>query len=342
MDNKESILFAKLDEFIKKYYIKRIVKGILLSFLIIIFYTFSVSFIEYLSFLSITLRTIIFYFTLILYFGIILYYIVIPILQLFKIGKTIDHKHAAEIISNHFPHLQDKLKNTLELIDLQNTNHKELIIASINQRVELFKPLLFVSAINISKSKFYARILAILLILLLPIFIFVPQIVTEGTQRIISHNIYFEPPMPFTITVLNKNMNIEKGSDAVIKIKITGKYIPLNPEINIGNNSFFLEKETKNIYTYTIKSLNNSIHFYITADEFRTKKYEINVLPLPQLNSFTIQGKVPEYTGEKDIFQKDIGDITVPEGTVLTFNINASEAQKIYIKTCLLYTSRRG
>jgi len=326
-----NILFSKLDEFIAKYYKNQVIKGVILSFLIFILYFISISLLEYFSYFSIFVRSIIFYFSIILLLCTVFYYLLIPFLHLNRIGKIINYKDAARIISKHFPEIQDKLNNTLELIDLSSQDVNSLIVASINQRIALLKPVSFALAINVSANKKYFKILASILVVLLPVFVFYPTIFTEGAVRIIKHNTYYEPKMPFNFQLLNKSLSIEKGSDFTFELQISGDYLPTSAEVNIGTTSYFMQKIAPSKYSFTLKGINNSIDFFFIADEYKSKQFSLSVLPIPQILNFNLVADVPDYTGEKDFLLKNIGDISVPEGSKLHWDISAVDAESIQI-----------
>jgi len=345
METSSNILFSKLDEFIGKYYKNKIIKGILLSVLLFILYFISLSVLEYFSYFSIPVRRFLFYFSIVLILSVFSFYIIIPLLHLFKIGKILNYNKAAEIISKHFPEIQDKLRNTLELIDLSQTEVNSLVVASINQRISTLKPLPFVLAINVKENYKYVKILAFLFVLLIPAFMFYPSLFTEGATRIIKHETFYEPKMPFSFELINSNLNIEKGTDFTFTLKITGEYVPSNAEISIGTTNYFMQKIAPSKYTFTLKGINNSLDFYFIADEYKSKTYSLTVLPSPQILSFDLSADVPEYTGEKSFSLKNIGDISVPEGTKLHWNIEAIEANTIFLKyndSSLLQFSSQG
>jgi len=332
MDTTTNILFSKLDEFIGKYYKNKIIKGILLSILIVLFYLISVSVLEYYSYFSIPIRRFLFYLSIILILNVVTYYVFIPILQLFKIGKVLNYNNVADIISKYFPEIQDKLKNTLELINLSQIEVNSLVIASINQRISALKPISFTLAINVRANYKYFKILGILIVILIPLMMVYPTLFTEGATRIIKHETYFEPKMPFSFELISTNLNIEKGTDYIFLLKITGDYIPANAEINIGTTNYFMQKIAASKYTFTLKGINNSLEFYFIADEYKSKTFTLNVLPSPQILSFSLTANIPEYTGEKSFNIKNVGDISVPEGTKLHWNIDAIESNKMFLK----------
>jgi hypothetical protein len=162
MNNNYNILISKLDEFIRRFYKNLIIKGSLLSAIIVVTAFITLVLFEYIGEFSILVRTILFYFFITLFVLVATKFILLPILSFFKIGSQISHKQASDIISNHFPVVKDKLINILELVDntTENVASKELIIASVNQKIDLLKPISFKSAINIRQNLKYLKYLA--------------------------------------------------------------------------------------------------------------------------------------------------------------------------------------
>ena len=83
-------------------------------------------------------------------------YILIPLFKLFNIGKTISHEQASKIIGTHFPDVDDRLLNTLQLRnDYNSGSQSELLSATIEQRANDLSVVPFSNAVSISQNKKY-------------------------------------------------------------------------------------------------------------------------------------------------------------------------------------------
>jgi hypothetical protein len=218
----------KLDAFIKKYYVSKILKGIILSFSVYIAWYLIIVVAEYFGRFSSPFRTVLFLITSLAFLIVFIRMILIPVLNLFKIGKTLDYKKASRIIGNHFPDVADKLQNTLELKELSDTDYafRDVLIASINQRTEKLSPIPFVSAINLRKNFRYFRYLLPISLVALILFIVWPNIITEATERIINFDKQYIPPAPFVFEIINDTMQVKKGKDFTLKVSAKGQYSP--------------------------------------------------------------------------------------------------------------------
>ena len=150
--NNTNQLFEKLNEFIKKYYQNQLIKGgiYVVSILVIFFLLFTI--IEHFSSFGVGGRTFLFWAYILLNLIVFGKLLAIPLMNLFKIGKALNYKDAAVIIGKHFPEIDDKLLNVLELSEISNIDNM-LITASINQKITALSPISFKSAINFSLNK---------------------------------------------------------------------------------------------------------------------------------------------------------------------------------------------
>ena len=79
--------------------------------------------------------------------------VILPGLRLLKIRDSLSREDAARIIGRHFPEIQDKLLNLLQLNAKANN---ELALASISQKTNTLKPISFTGAIDFRKIKRYS------------------------------------------------------------------------------------------------------------------------------------------------------------------------------------------
>ncbi len=324
MENNYQILIKKLDGFIKKYYINKIIKGILFALIVYLFWYLIIVLAEHLGHFGKTFRTVLFIITGIMFVAILFRMILLPILNLFKIGKVIDHQQASKILGTHFPEIDDKLQNTLELKELaeSDSNSRDIILASINQRTQKLSPLPFLSAINLKHNLKYLRFLTPLILLVFMLFIVWPSMFSEATERIINFNTHYETPAPFEFTVLNDSLVVKKGSDFLLEVKATGSYSPDQVIINYGGSDYYMEKKSTGVFQYNFKGLNNDITFDLHAAEVVSSEYEISVLPAPIIIDFEIFVDAPAYTGVEDKKILNSGDLNIPAGSVVSWKFN--------------------
>ncbi len=331
-NNKQNILYSKLDKFIKKYYKNLLIRGLLIALFIYLSYYLTIILLEYFNNFSIKTRTIIFYFSLTLFITTSIYFIIIPLFKLFKIGKRINYRQASEIIAKHFSNVKDKLINTLELENEKQSPlySNELILASIDKRINELKPVPFTKAINLKSNYKYLKLLIPVFFIFVFIYFYSPNVINNSTKHIINYNTYFKPKMPFDFILQNKNLKVKRGNDFTVKLKIKGNVLPEKVFISYAGNEFLMQKKENSLFEYTFKNINNSIDFLFTANNFNSDNYKLQVLEAPVILDFTLTADVPAYTGEKNIEVKNNGNITVPAGSHLKWKFFTSATDSLF------------
>jgi hypothetical protein len=314
--SEQNILILKLDEFIRKYYKNQLIKGLLYtSGLLVAAFLFLVV-AEYFAEFGTTTRTILFYSFLIASGFVLFKYIAIPVLKLNKLGSVISYDEAANIVGTHFNNINDKLLNTLQL--QRNSGSilsPDLLTASINQKMEELKPIPFTSAIDIGENKKYLKFALPPIALMLIVLAIKPSIITDGTERMVFHQTYFEKAAPFQFAIDNNNLEAIQQQDYVLELKLNGNEIPNEVFILVDGVEHKMEKVDNVNYTYTFKNVQQNQDFVFTAAGFNSKSYELKVLPKPMLMKFDIQLSYPAYLNKKNETVSNMGDMQIPQGT---------------------------
>ena len=314
-------LFEKLNEFIKKYYQNQLIKGgiYVISILIIFFLLFAI--IEYFSSFGVGGRTFLFWTYILLNLIVFGKLLVIPTLHLFKIGETLNYKEASKIIGEHFPEIDDKLLNVLELSEISDIDNA-LITASINQKIKNFSSISFKNAIDFSINKKHLKwVLTPVVIILLFIISGKEYILTESSARIIKHNTFFEPKAPFNYVILNSSLNCKQFDDFLLKIKITGNEIPNEVFIKWEKNTFKMTSLKNNEFEYQFSRIHSDLNFYLSGGGYLSKTYTIKSLLQPKVVNMRINISYPKHTNKKKETIENNGDLIISEGSLVSWDI---------------------
>ena len=149
------LLIQKLDQFIRKYYTNQALRGTLITIATTVGLFLIFTFIESQFYLSQGVRKVMFFSFILGFIAAIGYLIVWPLMRYLKLGSTISHEQAAQILGDHFGNVQDKLLNVLQLKKSADAQHSDLIIASIDQKADQIKLVPFRQAIDLNQNKQY-------------------------------------------------------------------------------------------------------------------------------------------------------------------------------------------
>ncbi|MDD5693757.1 MAG: hypothetical protein PHD61_00425 [Bacteroidales bacterium] len=329
MNSNYALLIYKLDHFIRKYYKNLIIKGLIYSVTLIVLFYLLMSVLEFIGHFSIPVRTLLFYGFPGIILIILVRFICIPAFKLFKIGKIITHEQAAGIIGRHFPEVRDKLLNTLQLSQIADPVSRELIEASINQKIRQLTPIPFHTAINIRENRKYLKYAVVPMAILLFILIAAPAVIQEPTHRIVNHHVYFEKALPFHVFIENQELKALRNEDFKLVIRVSGEQIPEAFYLDIEGQNLKLSSEPNGRFSYLFRNIQQNIVFFITSDRYRSNRQEITVIPSPVIGRFEIRIQPPAYTGRKEEVMENTGDLIVPEGTRLLWKFFTTDTDSI-------------
>jgi hypothetical protein len=327
-------LIHKLDEFIRKYYKNQLIKGLIYSFTAVLLFFLSIILLEYFGNFSSGTRQLLFYAFIAISMAIMVNYIAVPLFKLNKLGKTINHETAANIIGQHFANVKDKLLNTLQLISISdNSAYKnDLLVASINQKITELNPVPFSSAIDIKNNRKYLKYAIIPVLIFLFLFLINANIISDGTHRLINYSTEYIPQAPFLFNLENDDLTVIENNDYDLNITITGNSIPNEVFIVRNGKEFKLKKETKNSYSYTFSHVQKEQDFYLKAAGFNSQNYELKTIPNALIMGFRVKLDYPNYTGLQDQTLENTGDLNVPQGTKIKWEFSTKNTNEVSFK----------
>ena len=328
-------LLDQIDQFIRKYYKNKMVKG-LLFFILTLGITFLfITTLEYFGRFNSIVRGILLFSFVGINIYIFSYYFLRPLFKLFSFGKRISRNQAAFIIGNFFPDISDRLLNTLQLNDdiSNQTVNLDLIRASVSQRASSLSTFNFSSSINIKANnrKYLFYILPLLLVFIV-ISSFLPQYFTQSVERVVYFKEEFKPVAPFTFNLNKNKYNVVEGEDLDINLTLKGDILPFKVYIVCANGIFLMDKTAKNSFSYTLTNIRNSSSFYFIANDYESKQFPIIVLGKSVLKKLVANISYPKYLGLDDLKIDNVGDIIIPEGTIINWDVLSNNTTSVDVK----------
>jgi hypothetical protein len=325
------ILIGKLDAFIRKYYKNQLIRGSLYTFTALLGAWLVFSSLEYFGHFSTWVRAVLFWGFVCLALISLWNLIIRPMMGLFRAGRIISHEQAAEIIGTHFQHVQDKLLNTLQLkaeSDRQGAANA-LLLAGIDQKINELKPVPFTAAIDFGKNRKYIRYAAIPTLVLVVILFAAPSLIFDGSKRLVRNQTHFEIPAPFQFEIMNDSLTAIEGDDYTLDLQINGQVMPSSVYVNIDGNQFRLDRENKSRFKYTFRNIRKSSRFHFLADGYSSSEYQLKAIPNPSVLSFNVSLTYPDYTGKSPELLSNTGDLSIPAGTRVKWEINARNTREL-------------
>ena len=324
------LLIEKLDQFIRKYYVNKLIRGSLYSIGVII-----------LCFLAFALAEHFFYFGRGIRKGLLLgfvgvsaislaQWIVGPLLRYFRLGRVISHEQAADIIGEHFEDVKDKLLNVLQLKrQSEHSAHSDLVLASVQKKTAEISPVPFQRAIDLRKNRRYLPYALPPLLILLGILVGAPSLIKDPTHRILKNNLDFERAAPFHFQLTNTELSVPQFDDFPLDVKIVGEALPDQAFIEINGFQYRMKKVASDHFSYTFNNVQEDQQFNLIAAGVRSHDFELDVLRKPNILDLVTELDYPAYTGRRDEILQNMGDLVVPQGTKIDWILEALHTEDL-------------
>jgi len=327
------LLIQKLDQFIRKFYLNKLIKGGLYFLAVSLGLFLLFNFLEHQFYFSQGVRkTFFFGFLATSGFGLI-FWVFNPLFKYLKLGKNISHDKAAQVIGNHFTDVQDKLLNVLQLKRQNNSDsfQADLIQASINQKSAEISPVPFKSAIDLSKNRKYLKYALPPFLLLIFVLFAAPSIITDSTHRIINNGKEFERKALFSFDLNQEKMEVVQFEDYVLDISTSGEVLPDEVFIQFDDFQYKLQKNGPNKHSYVFRNVQKNTNFRIFSGTVSSGDKVLEVIKKPNLANFNLRIFYPKYLNKKSETVSNVGDVVIPEGSRLRWNFIADNTDELSI-----------
>lgn len=333
-----SALISKIERFIRKFYLNRLIQGALIGLILMIALFLIINGIEYFSWLPQKGRLVLLLLFVLGTLFVAIFYFAIPVINLIRFRKKMSDEKAAVIIGKFFPEISDKLLNTLQLSnELSQNSDNQLLIATIEQRTENLKPINFSDAVNLKENYKYLKYFGIAFVILSIALIFIPDFSQKPAQRIINYSQEYVKPLPFEVQLSATEIEVSQGKDAEFHIHVTGERIPdafyiKNTDVS-GNVSTIrmMNRLNTNDFRFIFKNIYQNEEFFVEGGDYRSQMININVRPNPTMLYYEANLAFPKYIHRNNETINGKTRIIVPQGTDVEFVFHTRDVKTIFI-----------
>jgi hypothetical protein len=327
-----SLLIQKLDAFIRKYYKNQLIRGVIYFATATLLFFFVVILLEYFGRYKSNIRAVLFFSFIVFVVFCLIRFVCIPLSKLYKLSNTINHTQAAIIIGQHFPQIQDKLLNVLQLKNLTNNDDSSLIDAAINQKMVEMKVVPFSAAIDFNKNIRYLRFVLFPLALYAIVYLIAPAMISDSSKRVLNYNENFKTAAPFTFEIENGDLKTKQFSDFELRIKVSGANIPDEVYIILNNNKYKMLKQKKLHYVYTFTNVQKDILFQLVASDVFSDTYTLKSITKPLILNYRTKIEFPIYLGKKPIWIENPTEINIPVGSIVFWQFHTAHTEEVLMR----------
>ena len=318
-------IHEKIRSFRKKYYLNVFVRGALLSLTILISYFLIAILLEYNLWLSSWARFLIFF----TFFAIAIYclyrFLKAPF-EWWLAKRGMNEEESAKVIGKHLPSVKDRLLNLIQLLGISNSS--ALAYASVEQKSREFEPVSFDSFIDLNQNRKYLKYLIVPILVIAAILALNRSILTQSTSRIVHFNRHYSPKAPFQFIVGNGDLNAFYNENFTLNIKLEGAALPEHAYIVLANQRLKLDNNSPGEFSYVFENVQEAFGFQVEAAGFFSDTYEVSLLNRPELSRFNVSLVYPPYLNRKNESLSNSGNLEVPEGTEVRWQISTAHANQ--------------
>ena len=332
-------LIEKIEGFTRKYYLNRLIQGVLVGAVLWIVFYLLINGLEYFSWFPPKGRFVLFLFLLAGSAFVLVYHFLIPLVNLIRFRKKMSVEQASVLIGKFFPEIKDKLLNTIQLSNQATTDaDNALLAATIEQRSARLSPIHFSDAVDLRGNLKYLGIFFGLLLLLIALMVFLPSFAVQPTQRIVNYEQHFEKPLPYQVEIEQDNIETTQGQEVKFNIHVTGDRIPDAFYVKSELGQQLMTRGSANDFNYTFKNLFNDLTFNVIGGEYTSRPLHITVHPNPTLLSYRCELRYPAYIHRSNETMEAKTRLIVPQGTQLTFSFTTRDTEQMTVSRDSLTT----
>ena len=327
-----STLISKIERFIRKFYLNRLIQGALIGLVLIIALFLIINGIEYFSWLPQKGRLVLLLLFILGTLFVAIFHFAIPVANLIRFRKKMSDEQASVIIGKFFPEISDKLLNTIQLSnELSQNADNELLAATIEQRTEHLKPINFSDAVNLKENYKYLKIFGLAFVILSVALIFLPDFSKKPAERIFNYSQEYVKPLPFNVELSATNLEASQGKDVEFRIHVTGERIPDAFYIKSTTGIRMMNQLNTNDFRFIFKNIYQNEEFYVEGGDYRSQMINLTVRPNPTMLYYEAKLTFPKYIHRKNETLNGKTRIIVPQGTDVEFAFHTRDVEAIFI-----------
>ena len=343
-------MIEKIEGFTRKYYLNRLIQGVLVGAVLWIVFYLLINGLEYFSWFPPKGRFVLLLFLVAGSAFVLVYYFLIPLINLIRFRKKMSVEQASVLIGKFFPEIKDKLLNTIQLSHQMEEskagpstgsgtlNDNALLEATIEQRSARLSPIRFSDAVNLKGNLKYLGIFFGSLLILIALMVFLPSFAVQPTQRIVNYEQHFEKPLPYQVEIEQDDIETTQGKEVKFNIRVIGDRIPDAFYVKSELGQQLMTKGSANDFSYTFKNLYNDLTFNVTGGEYTSRPLHIIVHPNPTLLSYRCELRYPAYVHRTNETLDAKTRLIVPQGTQLTFSFTTRDTEQMTVSRDSLTT----
>jgi hypothetical protein len=262
-------------------------------------------------------------------------FFVYPLLVYLGVRRRKTDEELARIAGMHFPAIQDRLLNLLQLSrerrEGKNGYSPELIDASFADLADTVAHSQFTDAVTYEKPRRIGRSFLYSILFFVILFLVTPGAMFDSFYRLVHFGTEFSPPKLFTLYIEPGDVEVIRGDSVRIIVRVEGDLqypvaLLIRQEGQIEFEEVILNNARGSLYAHIIPQIRRTTEYYAHSKDEETSKHTIKVVDRPAIRNLQVRLTFPEYTGiPPRNLDDNVGNITALRGTDASLEINANK-----------------
>ncbi len=308
-------LQAKINGYKRKYLLGQILKGGLLTGIIVGLCLLLLLTVEHYFWMSPGYRGFMFFGFLLLSLYLLTLRVIFPALQLFGLFRPMKDSDAARMLGDQNSSIQDRLINTLQLRDMASGPGSQLMKASLEQRSSELGKINFSESISWDGQKRLALYFSLPLSIAFSILFLNPAFYTGSGSRIINFTQEYVPPAPFDFHFDRIPDHSFRNEDLNIQISTSGELLPEGSFLWVNGDRRKMSKIGPGTFQANIRRVQQDLEIRFEAEGFFSTPKTVLVHDRPIAAEMKVVAEFPAYTGWSSKAYTSMGTFRVPVGT---------------------------
>lgn len=243
----------------------------------------------------------------------------------------------AALVEQKHPELRNQLINALQLgRHNQNGFSPVLIDAIVTDAARATADLDMNTSLDRRPTKRATLVAALAILVIGGYAVTLTPRFTNGFARVLLPFADIPPYTATQVAVKHENDRVPEGDPVIVEAKVTGAFIPETAQVfrRVGNgpwqSSGMLPKQTDDAtsrtFHFTLQQASESFEYYVASGDGRSKKYRVEVVKRPQIESVSLTYAPPAYTAlpPRKVTESD-GEIAGIAGTTVSVKLKATK-----------------
>jgi len=267
--------------------------------------------------------------------GCLISLIIPPLLRLSGLLHGPNDTATAKRIGAAYPEVADRLTNLLDLTSARHSRApSELLDGAVSMLGKQVQGIAFEQVENFGRARYASRIAVAPLLCIVFFLLAAPSSFIGATSRILTPGVTYVRPATFTLTVAPGNVELVKGDQLDLDIRLLGTDRPSSVSVSLNNlgeqvsETLTLQSNADGAFQFSRVNVRRPLRYQVTAGGVKSPWYTVSLIDRPLVRSLQVSLDFPAYTRiPSQRLDPNVGDVAALPGTHAKLSVGLGDTQ---------------